>query len=60
MTVIIAGDHAPPFLTNPLRALYQQDKVPYIILEPKPTSSTPPNVTAHATPAKSVQPPKAN
>jgi phosphoglycerol transferase MdoB-like AlkP superfamily enzyme len=60
MTVIIAGDHAPPFMTNPLRALYQQDKVPYIILEPKPTASTPPNVTAHATPAKPVQPPKVN
>jgi hypothetical protein len=50
MTVILAGDHAPPFMTNQLRALYQQDKVPYIILEPKLTAGAPPNVTAQAAP----------
>ena len=51
MTVIIAGDHAPPFMTNNLRALYQQDRVPFIILEPKSGVGTPPGVTAHAAPA---------
>lgn len=60
MTVIIAGDHAPPFMTNPLRALYQQDKVPYIILEPKLTAGKTPSVTANVAPAKPLQPPKAN
>jgi phosphoglycerol transferase MdoB-like AlkP superfamily enzyme len=59
MTVIIAGDHAPPFMTNQLRAFYQQDRVPYIILEPKPTAGTTPNI-ARATQAKPVKPPKTN
>lgn len=57
MTVIIAGDHAPPFMTNQLRALYQQDRVPFIILEPRSGVGTPPSVTAHAAPAA---PPKTN
>ena len=42
MTVILVGDHAPPFMTNNLRALYQQDRVPFIILEPKLTAAAPP------------------
>jgi hypothetical protein len=34
MTVFLAGDHAPPFLSLKLRALYLQDRVPYLIFEP--------------------------
>jgi hypothetical protein len=54
MTVILAGDHAPPFMTNQLRAFYQQHRVPYIILEPKPTANKTPNVTTRAIPAKQL------
>ena len=53
MTVILAGDHAPPFMTIQLRALFQQDKVPFVILEPKPRAVTPSKVSAHAAPVKS-------
>jgi hypothetical protein len=52
MTVIISGDHAPPFLTNTLRAFYQQDKVPDIILEPKLIGGTTPQMIVHSTQVK--------
>jgi phosphoglycerol transferase MdoB-like AlkP superfamily enzyme len=36
MTVFMVGDHAPPFLSLKLRALYSQERVPYLIFESKP------------------------
>ncbi len=35
MTVFLVGDHAPPFLSLKLRALFSQERVPYLIFEPK-------------------------
>lgn len=36
--VVIVGDHAPPFLTEPERKLYSSDSVPYVVLRKKSRS----------------------
>jgi len=45
---VIVGDHAPPFLRADVRGRFSQDRVPYVVLMPRPV---PTGETARARPA---------